>query len=289
MPSIINTNVNSLMAQENLNKSQASLATSLQRLSSGLRLNSAADDSAGYAIATRMSSQIGGLDQAVRNANDGVSLAQTALGALSSITDSLQQIRTLAVQASNATNSATDRASLQAEVNQAIQQINSVATQTNFNGVNLLDGSFTNAVFQTGANAGQSISVGSISNASASALGVGTNSSYSTSLSATVTAGAISNGGLTLNGYAVGTSTVDGVSDGGGADSAIAKANAINAVSGSTGVTASAGVTTVSGVAPSAKVAIAGDNTDYIYVNGVKLGSIAAGGEYCTISPATGA
>ena len=280
MASIINTNVNSLMAQMNLNKSQSSLATSLQRLSSGLRINTAADDAAGFAISTRMSSQIGGLDQAARNANDGVSLAQTALTALSSITDALQQIRTLAVQSANATNNTTDRGSLQNLVTQAVQQINAVANQTNFNGVKLLDGSFTNAVFQTGANAGESIAFGSIASASASSLGVGTNSSYSTTLSATVTAGAIGNGGLTLNGFATGASAVDGVSDGGGADSAIAKANAINAVSGSTGVTASVGATSVSGVAPTAKVAIAGNATDYIYVNGVKLGAIAAGGDF---------
>src|SRR5690348_220182 len=118
MPQIINTNIASLNAQRNLNTSQSSLNTSLQRLSSGLRINSAKDDAAGLAIATRFTSQINGLDQASRNANDGISLAQTAEGALGTITDNLQRIRELAVQSRNATNSATDRAALNTEAQQ---------------------------------------------------------------------------------------------------------------------------------------------------------------------------
>ena len=144
---VINTNVASLNAQRNLTTSGSSLATSLQRLSSGLRINSAKDDAAGMAIADRMTSQIRGLNQASRNANDGISLAQTAEGALDSVTSALQRMRELSVQAANATNSASDRAALQDEVEQLVQQINTVATQTSFNGVKLLDGTFTSQTF----------------------------------------------------------------------------------------------------------------------------------------------
>ena len=143
---VINTNVMSLNAQRNLTTSQSSLATSLQRLSSGLRINSAKDDAAGLAISERFSSQIRGLDQAQRNANDGISLAQTAEGALAQVTNNLQRIRELAVQSANATNSSTDRTALQAEVDQLLSEIDRVANQTEFNGVKLLDGSFTSAV-----------------------------------------------------------------------------------------------------------------------------------------------
>ena len=143
MAAVINTNTASLNAQRNLSASQTSLTTSLQRLSSGMRINSAKDDAAGLAISDRMTSQIKGLNQAARNANDGISLAQTAEGALQNVGDSLQRMRELAVQASNATNSASDRASLQKEVDQLVSQINTVSSQTSFNGVKLLDGSFS--------------------------------------------------------------------------------------------------------------------------------------------------
>jgi flagellin len=152
MPQVINTNAASLNSQRSLNMSQTSLATSLQRLSSGLRINSAKDDAAGMAISARMTSQINGLNQASRNANDGISLAQTAEGGLQSITESLQRMRELAVQGANATNTATDRAALQQEVDQLVQQINTVAGQTAFNGVKLLDGTFNSQAFQVGAN-----------------------------------------------------------------------------------------------------------------------------------------
>jgi len=171
MPQIINTNISSLNAQRNLNTSQNALAVSLQRLSSGLRINSAKDDAAGLGISERMTSQIRGLNQAVRNANDGISLAQTAEGALGQTGEALQRIRELAIQAANATNSASDRAALQAEVNQRIAEITRIGTQTQFNGLNLLDGSFTTQTFQVGANANQTISVSSISDSRASALG----------------------------------------------------------------------------------------------------------------------
>ncbi len=168
---VINTNVASLNAQRNLSTSGSQLATSLQRLSSGLRINSAKDDAAGLAISERFSTQIRGLNVATRNANDGISLAQTAEGAMAEIGNNLQRIRELAVQSSNATNSATDREALQKEVAQLQSEIQRVATQTEFNGTKLLDGSFTGQAFQVGANAGQLISVNAVTNAQTSALG----------------------------------------------------------------------------------------------------------------------
>ena len=159
MPALINTNINSLNAQRNLATSQSSLATAMQRLSSGLRINSAKDDAAGLAIADRMTSQIRGANQAARNANDGISLSQVAEGALGSASSVLQRIRELAVQSSNATNSASDRAALNAEVNQLTAELDRIAKTTQFNGQNLLDGSFTSAQFQVGANANQTITI----------------------------------------------------------------------------------------------------------------------------------
>ncbi|HRQ59071.1 MAG TPA: flagellin [Azoarcus taiwanensis] len=157
MAQVINTNVPSLNAQRQLNNSANSLQTSLQRLSSGLRINSAKDDAAGLAISDRFTAQINGLDQARRNANDGISLAQTAEAAMQSTGDILQRIRTLAVQSANATNSSGDRAALNSEVQQLTQELQRIATNTEFNGQKLLDGSFTSAQFQVGANANQTI------------------------------------------------------------------------------------------------------------------------------------
>lgn len=171
MAMTINTNIQSLNAQRNLGTSQSSLSTSMQRLSSGMRINSAKDDAAGLAIAERMSAQVRGLNQAQRNANDGVSLAQTAEGALSTIGGNLQRIRELAVQSRNATNSADDRAALQKEVTQLKEEIGRVAKTTSFNGTNLLDGSFTAQEFQVGANQGQTIKVDGIVNANIDQLG----------------------------------------------------------------------------------------------------------------------
>jgi flagellin len=155
----INTNEASLNAQRNLQRSQESLNTSLQRLSTGLRINSAKDDAAGLAISTRFTTQINGLNQAVRNANDGISLAQTGEAALDEITNNLQRIRELAVQSANATNSSSDREAIDAEVTQRLAEINRIGTQTSFNGTKLLDGSFGNASFQVGANVGETIDV----------------------------------------------------------------------------------------------------------------------------------
>lgn len=157
MPQVINTNIMSLNSQRNLNSSQEALQTSLQRLSSGLRINSAKDDAAGLAISERFTSQIRGLDQAIRNANDGISLSQTAEGALSESGNILQRIRELSVQSANATNSASDRQALQSEVSQLVSELDRIASATEFNGQKLLDGTFGTAIFQVGANANQTI------------------------------------------------------------------------------------------------------------------------------------
>ena len=170
MAATINTNVPSLNAQRNLSLSSASLAVSMQRLSSGLRVNSAKDDAAGLAIAERMNTQIKGLTMASRNANDGISLAQTAEGSLGKIGDMLQRMRELAVQSSNATNSADDRKALQAEVKQLSDEIDRVAKQTTFNGQKILDGSFIGAVFQVGANSGDNVTVGALTDTRAAGL-----------------------------------------------------------------------------------------------------------------------
>ncbi len=173
--SVINTNVMSLTAQRNLNASQNDLSTAIQRLSSGLRINSAKDDAAGLAIATRMTSQINGLNQAVRNANDGISLAQTTESALGEVTNNLQRIRELAVEAANGTYSTADRAALDVEVQQRISEINRIATKTTFNGQKVLDGSLGSVDFQVGANVGDTVSVDfSTIDATTATLGVAT-------------------------------------------------------------------------------------------------------------------
>ncbi|MFT4436221.1 flagellin [Caballeronia sp. 15715] len=169
----INSNLNSLVAQQNLNTSQSALSQAITRLSSGKRINSAADDAAGLAISNRMQTQINGLNQGVSNANDGVSMIQTASSGLAQITSSLQTIRTLAVQASSGSLSASDQAALQQEVAQQIAEVNRVASQTTYNGKNVLDGSAGNVSFQVGANVGQTISLNLTNSLSASALGTG--------------------------------------------------------------------------------------------------------------------
>ena len=171
MAAVINTNIASLNTQRNLGTSQSALNTSIQRLSSGLRINSAKDDAAGLAISERMNAQIRGLNVAARNANDGISLAQTAEGALGKVGDMLQRMRELAVQSANATNSTSDRNALQAEATQLKEEIGRVASTTKFNGTPLLDGTFTAQNFQVGANSGETITLASIANAQISALG----------------------------------------------------------------------------------------------------------------------
>ena len=188
--SVINTNVMSLNAQRNLSTNSADLGTTIQRLSSGLRINSAKDDAAGLAISERFTTQIRGMDQAARNANDGISLAQTAEGALGEIGNNLQRIRELAVQSRNATNSADDRAALQKEVNQLMSEIDRVADTTNFNGTKLLDGSFTAQSFQVGANQGETIDIAALTDANIDALGAWTSVAIASSLTGAAATGA---------------------------------------------------------------------------------------------------
>nr|WP_175802340.1 flagellin [Burkholderia anthina] len=176
----INSNINSLVAQQNLNGSQNALSQAITRLSSGKRINSAADDAAGLAIATRMQTQINGLNQGVSNANDGVSMIQTASSGLSQITSSLQRIRQLAVQSSSGSLSQSDQQALQTEVAQQISEVNRIASQTNYNGKNLLDGSAGNISFQVGANVGQTINLNLSQSLSAASLGSGVATSGST-------------------------------------------------------------------------------------------------------------
>jgi flagellin len=277
MASFINTNIASLNAQRNLSTSQSSLNTSLQRLSSGLRINSAKDDAAGLAISERLSSQIGGINQAVRNANDGISLAQTAEGDLTQIGANLQRIRDLAVQSANASNSASDRAALNNEASQLISEIDRVASSSNFNGVNLLSGTFTSQTFQVGANStsNDQITIASIASAKSSSLGVGSSSSYATNLAqgTAVTSTALAAGDLSINGFQVGASTADGVSFTNSNSSGIAKAAAINAISAKTNVTATVSTTTVSGAAATT---FAGTAANDVVINGVDIGAIGA-------------
>jgi len=224
MAQVINTNVASLNAQRNLNSSQSDLQTSLQRLSSGLRINSARDDAAGLAISERFTTQIRGLSQAARNASDGISLAQTGEGDLAQITNNLQRIRELAVQSANATNSASDRAALQLETSELIAEIERVSSTSAFNGVKLLDGSFASQLFQVGANAGETVSIDNISSARTSDIGqVLTASQQGGEVTAALTAGTLS-----INGNDVGAADRD----------ALAIANAISASSSNVSATA---------------------------------------------------
>ncbi|MDH5632737.1 MAG: flagellin [Gammaproteobacteria bacterium] len=254
MPQIINTNIASLNAQRNLNRSQGDLGVALQRLSSGLRINSAKDDAAGLAISERMTAQIRGLNQAARNANDGISLAQTAEGALQSAGDILQRIRELSVQSANASNSASDRQALNNEVSNLVQELDRVAQQTEFNGRKLLDGSFTSAVFQVGANAHQTINVTS-ANFRTTAYGnyrIGASAATTTGGNGELTVGStvgstISSAWGTLGASRVGagTLTVNGAAGSvdvgyGGSTSAKDVAALVNAQTENTGVTASA-------------------------------------------------
>jgi flagellin len=239
MAQIINTNISTLTAQRNANRVQNDLSTAINRLSSGLRINSAKDDAAGLAISERMTTQIRGLNQAARNANDAISLAQTAEGALGSAAENLQRIRELAVQSANATNSASDRAALHAEAAALIAEIQRVGTQTEFNGIKLLDGSFTQQVFQVGANSGQTITVAGIVDARAASLGKHTLTAAGTVAGAVVagtTNGIAAETNLTLTTSAGSTSPISYGANAG----ADAIASAINAAAGTIGVSATA-------------------------------------------------
>ena len=248
MPQVINTNIASLNAQRALNSSQSDVSTALQRLSTGLRINTAKDDAAGLAISERFTSQINGLNQAVRNSNDALSLTTTAEGALGETTALLQRVRELAVQSSNATNSASDRTALQAEVNQLLTEVERIAQTTTFNGVKLLDGSFTSKDFQVGSESGETIAV-TLSGAAKSDLGVhrlkgntddANSGSSSAKLSTTGSLPTAAVSGLTAQTLSItgsqGTASVS-VSVG---DSAKSIADAITAKESTTGVKATA-------------------------------------------------
>ena len=264
MPQIINTNIASLNAQRNLDRTQSANETALERLSSGLRINSAKDDAAGLAISTRFSSQTRGLGVAIRNAGDGISLAQTAEGALGSMQENMQRIRELAVQSSNETNSDDDRLALQQEVKQLLAEVNRTAEETNFNGRNLLDGNFK-GTFQIGADAGQTVDV-QIQELTVDKLGA----SSQVGVSAIGTDYGISNGDLVLNGVQIGPSTAtdDNASSVGASASGIAKAAAINRSSDETGITAFANINEVNGTTMASG---AGGTSGTIQINGVDI------------------
>ncbi|WP_336324742.1 flagellin, partial [Stenotrophomonas muris] len=252
MAQVINTNTMSLNAQRNLSTSGSSLATTIQRLSSGSRINSAKDDAAGLAISERFGTQIRGTDVAIRNANDGISLAQVAEGSLTEIGNNLQRVRELSVQASNATNSASDRKALQAEVTQLVSEIDRVAKQSDFNGTKLLDGSFSSQLFQVGANAGQAIAIDKTIDAKANALGGAKFDTNALALADPGTNADFSTSGLQINGVAIADVSVKQGADAAATGKASREAlvTAINAKIGETGVFAevngTAGVTLTS-------------------------------------------
>jgi flagellin len=262
---VVNTNLSSITTQNYLSTTQSQLAKATQRLASGLRVNSASDDAAGYAIAQRLTAQVNGSNTAVQNANNAVSLAQTAQGSLAEITNNLQRVRELAVESANATNSASDRQSLNNEATQLLQEVDRVASSSSFNGTKLLDGTFTSQQFQVGANAGDTISITSITSARIGSLGNG----FSALTNGTVAVGTTVTGAgqLVINGKDVYQ---------GSAISADAQslANAINAA-GIGGVTAAAAPTvSAATVLASGTAADAGAIT----INGVATASLTATG-----------
>ncbi len=249
MSLVLNTNIASLNAQNNLSGSQASLSQSLERLSSGLRINSASDDAAGLAISQQFTTQINGTNQAVRNANDAVSEAQTTAGALNTIVNNLQSIRTLAVESANGSNSASDRAALNNQVQQQIAEITQIAQQTTFNGLNVLNGSSGTTVYQVGANVGNTIAVSLQQGVAASQIG-----QYSTATGTAVTAVALTGTSTVTIGDGQSTVTVGptasfvGATSFQGQNSAYAKAAAVNGA-GLQGLTASAATSVIDSAA----------------------------------------
>ena len=266
--SVINTNTKALAAQASLSNVNNKLAVSMERLSTGLRINSAKDDAAGLAIASRMTADIRGFAVAIRNANDGISMAQTAEGAMGQVSDMLQRMRELAVQSSNGSLNADNRAASQLEVAQLKAQIDDIAKQTNFNGIKLLDGSAGKIDLQTGVRAGELMSM-AIDSVSTKDIGLGSRASL-TSTAFSGTAGSLNKstaaGDLMINGVTIRASNADDdtLSSTDKASSAISKVAAINASSAQTGVTATVGNTTVGGSAMSA-----GTGTGSITINGV--------------------
>jgi flagellin len=233
---VVNTNLSSLTTQNYLSTTQSALTKATQRLASGLRINSAADDAAGYAIAQRMTAQVNGANTAVQNTNNAVSLAQTALGSLSEITNNLQRVRELAVESANATNSSSDRSSLNNEAQQLLSEVDRVASTASFNGVKLLDGSFTSQQFQVGANAGDTITIGSIASANISALGSVTSATGQSSATSGISnLAAAGTGTLLINGHDIGA-----LAAAGSISQRVGQVvDAINAISTQTGVNAS--------------------------------------------------
>ncbi|CAG1007223.1 partial A-type flagellin, partial [Burkholderiales bacterium] len=272
----VNTNVISLNAQRNLGTSQSSLANAMQRLSSGLRVNSAKDDAAGLAISERMNAQVRGLNVAARNANDGISLAQTAEGALGKVGDMLQRMRELAVQSANATNNTTDRAALQAEVAQLKDEIGRVATTTKFNDTSLLDGSFTAKAFQVGANSGETIELSAIADVDLAALGsLQTAADTYTQTLAAATATAFATGmSIDINGVTV--STADGAADAPAA--AVAFKAAFDAAK-------AANPTELANVTMSAAGAITSTDPTLVLANLTNVSGVSAGTTNGTVTP----
>jgi flagellin len=242
--SVINTNISAIAAQNSLRVTGLNQTTAMERLSSGIRINSAKDDAAGLAISTRMTSNIRGISAAIRNANDGISLTQTAEGSLISVGDNLQRIRELAVQSANSGNNASDRAALNNEAAQLISEIDRIANNTTFNGIKLLDGSYKDQTLQVGSGneANDRIAI-SIGDARTGRLGAATTAEV---VGEAITNGKkIADGEVTLNGHNVGATASDGVSVALSEGSAISKANAINAIANKTGVIASAKASSV--------------------------------------------
>jgi flagellin len=271
--SVINTNINALAAQGSMSNVNKKLSVSMERLSTGLRINSAKDDAAGLAITNRMTSQIRGYAMAIRNSNDGISMTQTAEGALGQIGDILQRMRELSVQSSNGSNSAENRTAIQAEVTQLKAEINNIAKKTNHNDINLLDGTAGNIVLQTGVNSGDTMSM-KFDSAQAKDLGIGTPLAL-TSLGGSNSTG-IARGDLLINGVLVDQSIAqdDNLSSGGAIGSAIAKAAAINKVSDLTGVIASVNETKVYGAAMSMTANV---TSGTISINGVSTSNLSIG------------
>jgi flagellin len=284
MSLVLNSNIASLNAQNNLSSSQASLSTSLERLSSGLRINSAADDAAGLAISQQFTTQINGTNQAISNANDAVSEAQTTAGALNTIVNNLQSIRTLAVEAANGSNSASDRQALNNQVQQQIAEITQIAQQTTFNGLNVLNGSSGTTVYQVGANVGNTIAINLATGVGANQIGQ-TATAVGTTLGTTA-AGAVATTGAT-NALTVQVGTGQAVSVGASTNyatavawqdgtSAYAKAAAFNAA-GASGLTATA-TTSVADAGFLGATSAGGAGTYSLSINGTAIfGGVVAG------------
>ena len=269
--SVINSNLNALAAQESSRSSGLKMSQAMERLSTGLKINSAKDDAAGNSIAVRMTSQIRGMAKAIQNTNDAISMTQTAEGAYGNVSDILQRMRELAVQASSGTNTGSDRQSMQLEVTQLKQQIDDIANKTNHNNIKLLDGSAQKVVIQTNTNSSDTMAL-SFGSVKTKDIGVGSRATLSAAGGTLTNMGVITANTLLINGVAVGSSKAvdDNASPAtDAASSAIAKSAAINAVSSLSGVYAKADVNTVSGSAMTATA-----STFTITLNGVTTSSI---------------